>query len=67
MGVEIVIIDCLRIVKVNSYKEGLVLRRIIGPISQRLNVGVLRALKSHHRLWQFLFTTGDGLIGWPRL
>ena len=67
MGVEIVVINCLRVVKVYPDKEGLVLGRIIGPISERLNVWVLRALKSHHRLWQFLLTTGDGLVGWPRL
>ena len=67
MGVEIVVIDCLRVVKVYSDKEGLVLGRVIGPISERLNVWVLRALKSHDGLWQFLLTTGDGLVGGSRL
>jgi hypothetical protein len=41
MGVEIVIIDCLRVVKVYTDKEGLVLGWIIGPISEGLNIWVL--------------------------
>jgi len=67
MGVEIVVIDCLRIVKVYTDKEGLVLGSFIVSISEGLNVWVLRPLKSDHRLWQFLLATDERLLGWPRL
>jgi hypothetical protein len=67
MGVEIVVLDCLRIVKIYAYKEGLVLRWIQVSISESLNIWVLRPLKSYHWLWQFLLSTGKGLLGWPRL
>lgn len=67
MGVEIVVLDCLGVVKVYTYKEGLVLRGIQVSISESLNVWVLRALKSYYGLWQFLLHTGEGLLGWPRL
>ena len=67
MGVEIVVLDCLGVVKVHAYKEGLVLRGIQVSISESLNVWILRPLKSYHRLWQFLLSTGEGLLRWPRL